>query len=66
MNTLLEQYRYYQEDDGDTCRVPQWKVVNSLGKVIGVVYGYSERDAIKSVEESPCYDCLHAFRVEKL
>lgn len=45
------------------CRVPKWNVVNSKGKIVGEVYGYNENDAIRSVQESPCYDYLYQFQV---
>jgi hypothetical protein len=46
--------------------MPEWNVITSKGKIVGTVYGSSERDALTSVEQTPAFDKYHALTVRQI
>jgi hypothetical protein len=42
---------------------PKYQVVNSKGRIVGHVFGFSHEDALESAAQVPQFNKLHAFTV---
>ena len=45
--------------------IPAFNVFNSLGMNIGTVYGFDEKDALESANQTPIFDRYHAISVRE-